>query len=296
MDCSLPGSSVHGIFQARVLEWVTISFSRIFIFIYLFSCDILYLVPNQGSNPGPQHWELSLRHWATRGVKGKWKSLCWVRSLQPHGIWNSPTQKTGVGGLSLLQGIFPIPRSNPGLPHCRQILYQLSHKGSSNWHRTEQIVKWLLNKWRISICKSKGSLKVCTRQRRTAPKESWGNRICQDSLQRGTGPKHPWHRNSKMKSGDVLIHLTVFMLVLSHVRLCNPMGYRLPGASVCGIFQAKILEWIAMPSSRESSQPRDWTHISCVLCIAGRFFSTELPGPTMCQALFKSIHHSEQVR
>ena len=44
--------------------------------------------------------------------------------------WNSPGQNTGVGSLSLLQGIFPIQRSNPGLPHCRQILYQLSHKRS----------------------------------------------------------------------------------------------------------------------------------------------------------------------
>ena len=43
--------------------------------------------------------------------------------------WNSPGQNTGVGSLSLLQGIFPIQESNPGLLHCRQILYQLSHKG-----------------------------------------------------------------------------------------------------------------------------------------------------------------------
>jgi len=35
-----------------------------------------------------------------------------------------------VGSLSLLQGIFPTQGSNPGLPHCRQILYQLSHQGS----------------------------------------------------------------------------------------------------------------------------------------------------------------------
>ena len=54
-------------------------------------------------------------------------------SLWPHGLyrlWNSPGRNTGVGSLSLLQGIFPIQWSNPGLPHCRQILYQLSHKGS----------------------------------------------------------------------------------------------------------------------------------------------------------------------
>jgi len=43
-------------------------------------------------------------------------------------------QNTGVGSLSLLQGIFPTQGSNPGLSHCRQILYQLSHKGSPASH------------------------------------------------------------------------------------------------------------------------------------------------------------------
>ena len=54
-------------------------------------------------------------------------------SLQPHGLyspWNSPGQKTAVGSLSLLQGIFPTQGSNPGLLHCRWILYQLSYQGS----------------------------------------------------------------------------------------------------------------------------------------------------------------------
>ena len=50
-------------------------------------------------------------------------------SLQSHGLhspWNSPGQNTGLGSLSLLQGIFPTQGSNPGLQHCRQSLYQLS--------------------------------------------------------------------------------------------------------------------------------------------------------------------------
>ena len=54
-------------------------------------------------------------------------------SFRPHGLyspWHSPGQNNGVGSLSLLQGIFPSQGSNPGLPHCRQILYQLSHQGS----------------------------------------------------------------------------------------------------------------------------------------------------------------------
>ena len=61
-------------------------------------------------------------------------------SLQPHGLsspWNSPGQNTGVGSLSLLQGIFPTQGLNPGLLHCKQILYQLSHKGSP------RILEWV---------------------------------------------------------------------------------------------------------------------------------------------------------
>ena len=50
-------------------------------------------------------------------------------SLRPHGSpWNSPGQNTGVGNLSLLQGIFPTQGLNHSLPHCKWILYQLSHR------------------------------------------------------------------------------------------------------------------------------------------------------------------------
>ena len=60
---------------------------------------------------------------------------CSVRSdsLRPCGqysLWNSPGQNTGVGSLCLLQRIFLTQGSNLGLPHCRRILYQLSHQGS----------------------------------------------------------------------------------------------------------------------------------------------------------------------
>ena len=49
----------------------------------------------------------------------------------------TPGRNTGVGSLSLFQGIFPAQGSNPGLPHCGWILYQLSHKGSS------RILEWV---------------------------------------------------------------------------------------------------------------------------------------------------------
>ena len=56
---------------------------------------------------------------------------------------------------------------------------------------------------------------------------------------------------------------------------CDPMNCSPPGSSVCGILQSRILEWVAMPSSRGSSPPRDQTHVSCISCIVGRFFTRE---------------------
>ena len=58
---------------------------------------------------------------------------------------------------------------------------------------------------------------------------------------------------------------------------CSP-----PSSPVHGIFQSRILEWVAMPSSRGSSWPRDWTPVSCGSCTAGGFFTTEPPGNPIC--------------
>ena len=74
MDCSLPGSSIHGILQAKILEWAAIPFSR---------------------------------------------------------------------------GIFPTQRSNPGLPHCRWILYHLSHQGSPKWDHL--VLAYFLNMYILFI-------------------------------------------------------------------------------------------------------------------------------------------------
>ena len=63
--------------------------------------------------------------------------------------------------------------------------------------------------------------------------------------------------------------------------LCDPVDCRLPGFSVHEIFQARILEWVAIPFSRGSSQPRDWTHVSYVCCTAGRFFTFWATEPPM---------------
>ena len=65
-------------------------------------------------------------------LKVMWKSLSCVQLFA-----NSPGQNTGLGSHFLLQGIFPTQGSNPGLPHCRWILYQLSYQGSP------RILKWV---------------------------------------------------------------------------------------------------------------------------------------------------------
>ena len=75
-------------------------------------------------------------------IPQKWESLSRVWLLQPIGLhspWNSPGQNTGVGRLSLLQGIFPNQGSNPGLPRCTRILYQLNHRASP------RILEWVAN-------------------------------------------------------------------------------------------------------------------------------------------------------
>ena len=85
--------------------------------------------------------------WSEREKKKKermWseRESCSVMSdsLQPHGLcsaWNSPGQNTGVGSLSLLQGIFSTQGLNLGLPHCSWILYQLSRK------RSPRVLEWV---------------------------------------------------------------------------------------------------------------------------------------------------------
>ena len=57
----------------------------------------------------------------------------------------------------------------------------------------------------------------------------------------------------------------------SYQTLCDPMDCSLPGSSVHGIPQARILEWVVVPFCRGSSQPRDQTQVSC---IAGGIFTS----------------------
>ena len=136
MDCSPPGSSVHGISQARILEWVAISFSG----------DL----PHPGTEPAAP--ALAGRFLPLAGgffyhlCKVMWCAvllLCLVTQTcltlrdptdcSPPGSsihGDSPGKNTVVGCQALLQGIFPTQGLNPGLLCCRQISLPSEPPGS----------------------------------------------------------------------------------------------------------------------------------------------------------------------
>ena len=101
-------------------------------------------------------------------------------SLRPHGLqparplcpWNSPGQNTGVGSRSLFQGIFPTQGLNPGLPHCRQILYCLSHQGSPPRQKSERVLSNAPLKWSnlVSCSLSQRRVQSNTTKRVLCPK------------------------------------------------------------------------------------------------------------------------------
>ena len=165
MDCSPPGSSVHGDSPGKNTGVGCLFF-------------ILGIFPIQGPNLSLLRCRQILYHWAIREaplhsksipylfkhfpvmgiqfrfqmfapkkkkkeapIKRLWKWSCSVMSDSwwPHGLqltrllcpWDSPDTSTGVGCHFLLQGIFPSQGLKPGLPHCRQTFYRLSHQGSA---------------------------------------------------------------------------------------------------------------------------------------------------------------------
>ena len=63
---------------------------------------------------------------------------------------------------------------------------------------------------------------------------------------------------------DFLLIYTKVLVTQSYLTLCDTMDYSLPGSSVHGILQARILEWVAIPFLRGSSWPRDWTWVSWI--------------------------------
>ena len=132
MDCSLPGSTIPWDSSDKNIE---------------VGCHFLLqgIFPTQGSNPhtlGLLRWQagcLSLAppgkpfFWGAGGLVAKsclTLATPWTEEPGRLHPWDSPGKNTGVGCHFLLHGIFPTQESNPGLLHCRQILYQLSYKGN----------------------------------------------------------------------------------------------------------------------------------------------------------------------
>ena len=170
---------------------------------------------------------------------------------------NSLGQITEVGSHSLLQWIFPAQESNWGVLHCRWILYQLSYQGSPLKYQFPYL-NLLSDSFWISFSK------------RTPSK--W-KLFLYLLLHLDLLSVYP-------NSACMLSHF-------SHVQLCDPMDCSLPGTS-------RILEWVAMLSSRESSSPKDQTRASCISCFAGGFFTAEPPGKPYIQLLptFKNVASS----
>ena len=91
--------------------------------------------------------------------------------------------------------------------------------------------------------------------------------LCFDCLKWFLQVLQPLWLHKVAKCSDLTCHLLVAQQCPT---LSNPMGYSPPGSYVHGILQARILEWVAIPFSSETYQPRDWTEFSH---IAGRFFT-----------------------
>ena len=138
-------------------------------------------------------------------------------------------KNSGVSSLSLLQGIFPTQESNWGLLHCRWILYQLSYEGSPTVHSAAAAAK---------------SLQSCLtlpphRRQSTRLRRPW------DSPGKNTGVGyHFLLQCMKVKSESEVAQ--------SCPTLHDPMDCSLPGSSVHGIFQARVLEWGAIAFSNSA--------------------------------------------
>ena len=91
---------------------------------------------------------------------------------------------------------------------------------------------------------------------------------------------------------EVCVCVCVCVCMCAHTQscltLCDPAGYSLRGSSVHGIFQARILKWVAISFSRGSSRPRDWACVSSISCIAGRFFTVWTTRETLSSLWCKS--------
>ena len=127
----------------------------------LASSDLEYTYQGQGQGTDGQNymqnlaqikWELCQEGWSPTWTESESQSRSVMSdSLWPQGLfsqWNSPGQNTGVVAVPFSGGIFPTQRTNPGLLHCRWILYKLSHQEST---QNAQVMQKAVKKSKIIL-------------------------------------------------------------------------------------------------------------------------------------------------
>ena len=139
-------------------------------------------------------------------------------------------QNTGVGSCSLLQGIFPTQGSNPGFLHYRHIFYHLCHQGSP-------ICYMLLLLLLLLSCFS--HVRLCATPQTAAHQAPPSLGFSRQEHWSGLPFPSPMHERKSESE-----------VAQSCLTLSDPMDCSLPGSSVHGIFQARVLEWGAIAFSR----------------------------------------------
>ena len=203
-------------------------------------------------------------------------------TLQPHGLCSprgssvlgdSPGKNTEVDCHALLQGNFPGQGWNPGL--LQGILYSLSHREAHLFLKSNHIlsaVAWTQEEW--CLWNMMSTLTQWRLRMETARTSIFGS-ISPDCL------PQDWFLCISLEGRCISLNRVASTIPLSFPlrecmpakslqscpTLCDPVDCSPPGSSVHGILQARILEWVAMPSSGGSSPPRDRTQVSYVSCI-----------------------------
>ena len=209
-------------------------------------------------------------------LRNQSNSLTCVWLFLTYGVyspWNSLGWNTGVGGLSLFQGIFPTQGSDQDLLHCRWILYQLSCQGSwyTNSEKSEREIKesitFTIATKRIKylgINLSKETKELYMKNYKTLMKE------IKDDISRWRDIPCSWVGGINIVKIAILANAICRFNVAaaaatakslqSSPTLCDRIDGSPPGSSVYGIFQPRILEWSAIAFPKIQSSPYQITN------------------------------------
>ena len=188
---------------------------------------------------------------ASKGLTAHLLTLCWLAMPSCQGS-RQPSPAVPRRKRSQLCGALSSGGSGWGLSQASLHLSVLLT-------RKQEGGAWDSPAW---VCYSPGS-------RRVAPETPLGTLT--PAIPNGLGVSHLPAAPLAVDSFSVTVLIgTCVLLAQSCLTLCDPMDSSPQGSSVHGILQARILEWVAIPFSRGSSQPRDQPQVSC---IAGRFFT-----------------------